>query len=65
MSSTAVLLEASLEEKQRIERLKNVLTVELAEPGVFADDEGGEVFIGEDYRWEWLKESRAMGQNGS
>ena len=47
----AVLLEASLEQKRRIERLKHVLTVELAEPGVFTDDEGGAVFIGKDYRW--------------
>jgi hypothetical protein len=54
-----------LKQKQRIERLKHVLTVELAEPGVFTDDEGGEVFIGEDYRWEWLKDARAMGQTGS
>ena len=61
----AVLLEASLEQKQRIEQLKHVLTVELAEPGVFTDDEGGAVFIGKDYRWEWLKQSRAMGQTGS
>jgi hypothetical protein len=47
----AVLLEASLEQKRRIERLKHVLTVELAEPGVFTDDESGAVFIGKDYRW--------------
>ena len=60
----AVLLEASLEQKRRIERLKHVLTVELAEPGVFTDDEraqssSGRIIVG------WLKQSRAMGQTGS
>jgi hypothetical protein len=59
----AVLLEASLEEKQRIERLKHVLTVELAKPGVFTDDESGAVVIREDYGWEWLKDARAMWEN--
>ena len=38
-----VLLEASLEESQRIKRMKNVLSVELAEPGVFPDDADGAV----------------------
>jgi len=51
-----VLLEASLEESQRIERMKNVLSVELAEPGVFPDDADGAVIVREDRGWEAVED---------
>jgi hypothetical protein len=51
-----VLLEASLEESQRIERMKNVLSVELAEPGVFPDDADGAVIVREDGGWEAVED---------
>ena len=53
---TKVLLEASLEESQRIERMKNVLSVELAEPGVFPDDADGAVIVREDRGWEAVED---------
>ena len=51
-----VLLEASLEESQRIERMKNVLSVELAKPGVFPDDADGAVIVREDRGWEAIED---------
>ena len=51
-----VLLEASLEESQRIERMKNVLSVELAKPGVFPDDADGAVIVREDRGWEAVED---------
>ena len=48
----AVPLEASLEQRQRIERMTNVLTLELTEPGVFVDDTEGAVLVREDGSWE-------------